>query len=131
MCFGTFDGLHEGHRFFLSEAASYGQLRVVIALDETVRAVKGRPPLRGQDERRAAVESAGYEAVLGNAGDKYAVIEAWEPDVICLGYDQSAFVDQLQQELVERCLSTVVVRLPAHQPETFKSSLLDAGRRNA
>ena len=50
---GTFDGIHKGHEFFLSEAKKLGDwLGVVIARDATVKQVKGRTPIRNQKQRR-------------------------------------------------------------------------------
>ena len=64
------------------------------------------------------------EALLGNPGDKYAVIEQVRPDVICLGYDQKAFVGKLGEALMMRGLSVRMVRLKPFHPERYKSSLL-------
>lgn len=125
--FGTFDGVHEGHRYLFREAKKHGdRLCVVVALDATVRQVKGRDPRFGEQERlRDVAAQAGVdEALLGNPGDKYAVIEQVRPDVICLGYDQRVFADRLEEELAARNLSVRIVRLEAFHPEKYKSSLL-------
>jgi len=54
--------------------------------------------------------------------DKYKIIEEIKPDVICLGYDQKAFVDDLKAELEKRGLKPEIVRIGAYQPEEHKSS---------
>lgn len=126
ICFGTFDGLHEGHRHFLAQASAHGELRVVVALDATVEKVKGRLPLHDQDERLDALRAEGHDAVLGRAGDKYAVIEEWEPEIVCLGYDQEAFTERLAAELADRGIEAEIVRLEPHLPEVYKSSKLNA-----
>ena len=125
IAFGTFDGIHEGHRHFLDEAASYGDLRVVVALDATVENVKGRPPIHDERSRLHALRDVGYDAVLGDQADRYAAIEAYRPDVVCLGYDQQAFTDRLETELKSRGVDAEIVRLEAHEPETYKSSKLN------
>lgn len=125
MVFGTFDVVHEGHRSLFRQAREHGEeLIVVVARDATVRRVKGRPPHHGEAERKAAVEEEGLadRVVLGDPADSYAVIERFRPDVICLGYDQSAFVDSLPEELRKRGLSAAIVRLAPFRPEVFKSS---------
>lgn len=127
LVFGTFDGVHEGHKYLFREAKKYGeQLYVVVALDVTVRQVKGREPRFGQQERLrdVATQAEVDEALLGNPGDKYAVIEQVRPDVICLGYDQKIFADRLEEELVARNVSARIVRSAAFHPEKYKSSLL-------
>lgn len=130
LAFGTFDGFHDGHRFYLDEAAKEGDLTVVVGRDETVLKVKGRRPLRPEGERLAEVLAKGYHAVLGSSGDKYAVLSEVRPDVIALGYDQQAFTGRLAEECAARGLiKAKIVRIAAHRPDTYKSSLLDAHAR--
>lgn len=123
MAFGTFDGLHAGHRSYLEQAKHYGdELIVVVARDATVEAVKHHSPLQPEGERLAGVKRvAGVDqAVLGNRLDKYAVIRQFQPDVICLGYDQQAFTDLLVHEFP----TIRIVRLQPFHPEQYKSSKL-------
>lgn len=126
MCFGTFDGLHEGHRDFLKQASVHGTLRVIVARDTTVMQVKGRPPLANETKRVQALKDEGYDAVLGNQEDKYAVIEEYRPECICLGYDQVAFTDKLEISLLNRGITSKIIRLDAFRPEVYKSSKLNA-----
>lgn len=129
LAFGTFDGFHDGHRFYLDEAAKYGDLTVVVGRDETVLKVKDRRPLRPEGERLAEVQANGYHAVLGSSGDKYAILSEARPDVIALGYDQQAFTDRLAEECAARGLKPEIVRIAAFRPDAYKSSLLDAHAR--
>ncbi|MFH1590663.1 MAG: adenylyltransferase/cytidyltransferase family protein [archaeon] len=125
MVFGTFDVLHEGHRFLFSEAKKHGtHLVVVVGRDLTVEAVKGRPPVNGQDRRLAQVQAIPEvdEVVLGEDRDKFAPIEHFRPDVICLGYDQVVFAQDLSDELKKRGLSSEIVRLAAYRPDIYSSS---------
>jgi len=127
LVFGTFDGIHQGHQCLFREAKKYGdRLYVVVALDVTVERVKGRKPRLSQQNRlrEVARQPEVDEALLGNPGDKYAVIEQVRPDVICLGYDQKAFVGTLGEALMMRGLSVRMVRLKPFHPERYKSSLL-------
>jgi LemA protein len=55
LVFGTFDGLHPGHRSVLDAAALRGMLHVVVARDTNVERIKGRPPLHDEEERRASL----------------------------------------------------------------------------
>lgn len=125
MAFGTFDGFHPGHAFYLDEASKRGVLTVVVGLDATVTRIKGRPPLRNQVERLAAVRSAGYDARLGHPTDRMSAIREVRPDAICLGYDQEVDEAKLQQACSDMGLSATIVRIGAYKPETYKSSLLD------
>ncbi len=127
MCFGTFDILHDGHKFYLTEAKKLGGfLVVVVARDETVNAVKGRLPLHSESERVHNLRQLKIadKIVLGNPGDKLKVVESEKPAIICLGYDQTFFTDGIKEKLLQRGLDVEIVRLPAFKPEVYKSSLL-------
>ena len=57
LVFGTFDGLHEGHQFFLKKARALGdRLVVVVARDVSVIALKGRSARLHEQERWLALE---------------------------------------------------------------------------
>jgi FAD synthetase len=125
MAFGTFDLLHPGHKDFLRQAKQHGdELVVVIARDATVQRTKGRKPIHTENERLAAVQAVpGVDrAVLGRTDDVYKVIADEKPDIICLGYDQTHFVDKLAAKLKEFKLDTKVIRLAAYKPEQYKTS---------
>ncbi len=128
LVFGTYDHLHPGHEFFFKQARTYGDaLVVVVARDQTVRAVKSRAPVQSENTRLQALEKHVLidKAVLGSLGDKYAVIEEVSPDVIVLGYDQQAFTSRLEEELEARGLRCEVVRVEkSFFPNKYKSSLL-------
>lgn len=127
MVFGTFDGLHPGHEDYFRQAKEHGdELIVVVARDTTVVDVKGNLPARNQDDRLAAVSEHPLvdDARLGYQEDKYRVIEEVNPDIICLGYDQEAFTENLDAELARRGLSATIVRSEPFFPEMYKSSLL-------
>jgi len=125
---GTFDVVHEGHKYFLQKAKSLGDwLGVVVARDSTVERVKGKLPLRNQNERRRDVEMLQIAdiVVLGYPDDKYQILEELAPDIIALGYDQQAFTENLSENLKKRGLSVEILRIDAYKPERFKSSLLN------
>ncbi|MBI2548987.1 FAD synthase [Candidatus Woesearchaeota archaeon] len=119
MVFGTFDVIHTGHLYFLNQAKQHGDyLVVIIARDKTVEMVKGKKPLTPELQRKSRIELLAMvdEARLGQLEDKYADIRAIQPDVICLGYDQTAFVDKLPAKLESFGLSTKIVRMGFHAP---------------
>ena len=128
LVFGTFDGLHEGHRDFLQQAKKLGDYLVaVIARDSTVNLVKGHLPRQKENERLAAVKDSGLtdEAMLGNEGDPYAIIKKINPNIIGLGYDQTSFTENLADVLKKENLNIEIVRLKSYKPETYKSSLIN------
>ena len=126
MAFGTFDIFHKGHENFLEQARQCGDcLIVVVARDKTVAEVKGNLPQNNEQARLKTVVKSGLadKMVLGNLKDKYKIIEKFKPDVICLGYDQQAFTESLEEKLKEyNLLNTKIVRLKSYCPEKYKSS---------
>jgi cytidyltransferase-like protein len=123
MVFGTFDDLHPGHRFLLSEAIkrSHDDLTVVVARDTNVVTIKGKAPLQSEEIRAQAIHNAFPSAhvILGNpSGDFLDPIRTHTPDLILLGYDQ-----KLPPGITEEDLQTPTERLPAFEPHIHKSSL--------
>lgn len=62
------------------------------------------------------------EAVLGDATDKYKVIEEHKPDVVALGSDQEEDVERLEYELGKRGLNPKIVRVSKAKGKLYKSS---------
>lgn len=128
MVFGTFDILHPGHKYFLNKAKKYGDyLIIVVARDLTVKNVKGRFPRNMEQRRMENLKKLGIadEVVMGRIGeDKLAIIVEHKPDIICLGYDQNAFAENLYKNLKEKGLLVDIVRLNPHKKHIYKSSIL-------
>ncbi len=128
MVFGAFDIFHPGHINFLEQARQYGDyLIVVIARDITVKNIKGAWPSNNEKDRLEQIKNSGLanKVILGNLGDKYRVIVNFNPDIICLGYDQNSFTNNLYKELKRLGLSdTKIIRLNPYKPEIYKSSKL-------
>jgi len=124
--FGTFDVFHQGHENFLRQAKKYGDyLLVVIARDKIVEKVKGKLSLNSEKDRLKTVKNSGLadKVVLGHLRDMYAFIKKYKPDVICLGYDQTAFVDNLKEKLLFMNMKNVrIIRLKSFRPDIYKSS---------
>lgn len=108
---GVFDILHPGHVEFLAEAASLGEVYVVVARDETVRQSKGRYPVLSEEDRLKLVRSLKpvHEAFLGEYPPNYRqVLLRVRPDIILLGYDQAWLKEPLERAAAELGLKTVV-----------------------
>jgi len=126
LTFGTFDIFHPGHEFFLKKAKKYGDvLGVVIARDKTVKKIKGKLPRNNEKKRLAKVKIINYadEVFLGELEDKYLVVEKFQPDIICLGYDQDIPISALQNELACRGINVRVIKFrKSYKPHLYKSS---------
>ena len=115
---GAFDLLHYGHIRLLEEAKKLGgsnaKLVVIIATDETVKKLKGRPPVIPEDQRRAVVEALKVvdEALLGYEDlDMTAVIEKVKPDIIAVGYDQDNIEKMALEAISEKNLNIKVMKI--------------------
>jgi FAD synthetase len=126
---GTFDLLHLGHVRFLEEAKKAGgknaELVVIVARDNTVKAMKGKTPVMSEDQRRALVESLRVvdEAVLGL--DDFSidkVIEQIKPDVIAVGHDQDGIEREVQNAMKKRNFSVEVVKIGRFGTKELNSS---------
>ncbi|MBW2991876.1 FAD synthase [Candidatus Woesearchaeota archaeon] len=128
LAFGTFDILHPGHLDFFRQAKKFGDhLTVVVARDETVKKLKEKYPKFNEAERLEHVSRLEIvdKVVLGSTDDKYKVIEEVNPDIICLGYDQFSFTEDLEKELGNKGIKAKIIRLKPYKEEKYKSSKLN------
>ncbi|MEK7665554.1 MAG: adenylyltransferase/cytidyltransferase family protein [Patescibacteria group bacterium] len=137
LVFGTFDGLHPGHEFFLKEARKLGdRLVVCIARDTIVEQLKGRPPKRPEIERREMLAETSIvdEVIYGDRQlGSYTIFEHTKPEVIAFGYDQTELKKDLTRWLATQSVKIALVDIPSHNPEFYKSSFLNqpfAGNRS-
>ncbi len=128
MTFGTFDYLHPGHIYYLSEARKYGDyLITVVARDKTTGTLKWKPTRENEQLRLQKLINAHIadEVLLGSETDYYAVLREKKPDILCFGYDQRSFNSELlTRYLKEHNLSPEIITLDAFEPEKWKSSKL-------
>lgn len=126
--FGAFDLLHEGHLAFLNQAAAtHNDVIVVLAQDAMIHSLKGRNPVQDYEVRKAQLEALeSVQRVV--SGDKtlgtYEVFNKVQPDLIFLGYDQTALGEDLVRFMQERGLAIPIKIAESHEPERFKTSLL-------
>lgn len=120
--FGVFDGLHEGHRFFLKSASDKCEsLIVVVAIDDASLALKGRIPKHSFNERMQALLSfnPSLKVVPGDSiQGEWSALTTYMPDMVFLGHDQSAIAEELEKIGIQFSF------IDSHHPEEFKSSLL-------
>ncbi len=121
MVFGVFDGLHDGHLFFLNAAkALCEELVVVVAKETAVRTLKGRAPHYSLPLRMQALSSIpGIHIVEGDEEmGGWGALRAHTPDMVFLGHDQQSLAVELERLEIPHTF------LPAHRPDEFKSSII-------
>mgnify|MGYP000078052832 CR=1 FL=1 len=123
IAFGVFDGLHEGHKHFLTDAASRCEkLIVVVGRDSHTRRRKGKAPKMNENERMKQVRAflPNARVVLADEEEgSWHTLKEHSPDLAFLGYDQQALSEGLQE------VGMLFVFLEAHKPDTYKSSIRD------
>lgn len=132
MIFGTFDYLHAGHENLFIQAkklvprAKKAFIIAVVALDKTVKQIKGESPDHNTETRMENLEETHWAnlVVEGDKKDKYKAIKKFRPDIIALGYDQFAFTHQLEKLIIDLHLDAKVVRLAPYRPSIYKSSII-------
>ena len=131
LLFGTFDFLHSGHIFTFEEAKKLGDVLVVsVARDIAIETIKGKKPLRSEEERLALVNHINIveDAFLGDEKlGVYSFFEKFFPDIIALGYDQDALKEDVETFIVEHKYMTKCVTLPAYKNgETTSSKIKES-----
>lgn len=125
---GTFDGIHEGHRNYFQQAREYAQrLICIVARDKITEQIKGRKPKYPEKERIQFVKQCPEidRVYLGVLDNVYDFIASLKPDIIALGYDQTAYTENLAKEMKKRGLTVKIIRLNPYQPEKYHSSIIN------
>ncbi len=120
---GTFDLLHPGHLYYLTESRQLGdELYVIVARDINV---KHKPsPIIPEDQRLQMIRALKPvdHACLGDLHDMFRPIEEIRPDVITLGYNQHFDEKDLEVALRARGLSCRLVRIGRYDGNDLTSS---------
>ena len=128
---GAFDLLHYGHIRLLEEAKKIGgpdsRLVVIVARDETIKNLKGKPPVIPEDQRRAVLEALKVvdEALLGYEDINMSkVINLIKPDIIAVGYDQ-----QNIENMAKQTINTQNLKIQIHRLGRFGKSDLNSSSK--
>lgn len=113
---GVFDLLHVGHIHFLTEAKKMGdELIVIVAHDETVKRLKGRPPVNPMEDRAELLRALKPvdEVYIGAPEEiSYELVRRINPDVIVLGPDQDFDINEMKCRLREHGINAEVIKIP-------------------
>lgn len=129
MVFGTFDGLHKGHIAFFKQARKLGEnpfLIVSIARDKNVLKIKRELPILNERKRISLVKKCILvdKVVLSGVKNHITHIVKEDPDIIALGYDQKAYVKNLEKDLKLKGVNVKIVRLKPYKETIYKNHLL-------
>lgn len=129
MVFGTFDGLHRGHLDFFRQAKNFTEnsfLIVSIARDENVKKIKGKHPFLNEQKRMALVKKCALvdKVILAGKTKYLPHIKKERPDIIALGYDQKAYVKELEKDFKKLDRKVKIIRLKPYKKHIYKNHLL-------
>lgn len=133
MIFGTFDRLHKGHLNFFWQArklAADSFLIVSIARDKNVIKIKGKPPFLNEKRRMILIKKCKLadKVILSGIKNHIPHIVKENPDIIALGYDQRAYVQNLKKDLKNKGILVKIVRLKPFKERIYKNHLLNKKR---
>lgn len=118
LVFGTFDGIHDGHRAMLREAKTHGTFLVVaVAPDEVATELKSAKPKNSSAKRISLIkaERIADDVLIGDEQiNSWKILRRCRPDVIALGYDQ----DELRHSLEEYLEKMYPDESPDEDPES-------------
>ncbi len=128
MVFGTFDDLHEGHLNFFQQAKKLAKksfLITSIARDKNVFKIKGKYPHKNERARMLLVKKCKLvdKVILSGVKNHIPHIIKEKPDIIALGYDQKAYVQNLKKDLKNKGISVKIVRLKPYKEKIYKNHL--------
>ncbi|MDO8574317.1 MAG: adenylyltransferase/cytidyltransferase family protein [bacterium] len=129
MVFGVFDGLHKGHKYFLSEAKKLGDsLIAVVTTNENVKKLKGNLPAANFNQRQEEVlKNDNVDEVVPNDRELFTwkVLDKHKPDIIAIGYDQTELEKALADYIQKKGLKIKLKVIPSFKPHRYKSSLIN------
>lgn len=129
MVFGTFDGLHLGHLNMFEQARKLSKntyLIVSIARDVNVFKIKGHKTSFNEFERLNFIKKnkLADKVVLAGKTNYLPHILKEKPDIIALGYDQNAYVEDLKKDLKKMGSDIKIIRLKPYKKNVYKTHLL-------
>ncbi|HEV7423922.1 MAG TPA: adenylyltransferase/cytidyltransferase family protein [Candidatus Paceibacterota bacterium] len=132
MVFGTFDGLHKGHLHFFAQARKLAQkssmpfLIASIARDKNVKNIKNKISRLKERARMSLVKKSSLidKVILSGIKNHIPHIVKEKPDIIALGYDQSAYTKNLKKDLQNKGIFVKIVRLKPYKIKFYNNHLL-------
>lgn len=128
LTFWSFDVIHPGHKYYLTEARKYGEeLITIVARDENIERIKWQKTHNSTNKRVEDIKKLwiSNSVIAGSIKNPMNCLWEYTPDSICLWYDQRwPFVEKISKKLEELHLETQIIRIEPHEPEIYKSSLL-------
>lgn len=128
LIFGTFDGFHLGHQYFIEQALEIvDDLIVSLASDKYIELYKDRKPRNTFNERKEYLHQLYPQLKISESDNElgeYSIIKQEKPDIVILGYDQNELRDNLINWIQKNKLKIEVIETDDFNADKFKSSKL-------
>lgn len=127
LTFWTFDIVHPGHEYYLKRSKLYwDKLVTVVSTDKNALKFKWRLPINAVEKRIENVKSLWLSDLVCHGEESSPLNRIWlyNPKVVCIGYDQIWFLDDLKKYIKENDLNIEIIRIPSYKEDKFKSSLI-------
>lgn len=115
LVFGTFDGLDNGHVFFLRQAKTKGtRLVVAVARDKHVRELKMKSPFHHEAKRLRKISELKFVDDANLCDEElgtFEIISKANPDIIVLGHDQTELEESLREWLISQNIYLPLLRI--------------------
>ncbi len=125
LLFGTFDGLHPGHLYFIKEAKKLGDVFISVSSDTNVIQLKGKKPIYSEKIRKKEIEKlcVAKKVFIGEKQiESWNVLQKLKPDIIALGYDQKALYTSLRP--LTKTYGFKIKKIKSYMPKKFHSSII-------
>ncbi len=127
LTFWTFDIVHEWHRNYLFQAKKYcDKLITIVATDNNIEKFKWKKPLNNIEKRINDVIELNItdEVISWDESNPMKWLDIYNPNYICLWYDQLWFSELLDKYIYDKNLKIYIIRLNPYKEDIYKSSLL-------
>jgi FAD synthetase len=126
LVFGSFDGIHEGHIYFLNEAKKLGDLYISVASDESVRFRKWKDPKHDAKTRMQDMINLNIalDVILGDTTPTtWSPIAQVRPDIVAIGYDQDSLEAALKTPQAKYGFE--IIKIKGYKENELHSSIIN------
>lgn len=127
LTFGTFDHVHDWHKYYLTKAKRFwDRLVTIVATDKNVEKFKSSGPRYPLKKRMQDIKDMWIADIVspGNEDNPLIWLKLYMPKVVCLWYDQNSFTQMLEDYVKNENLDIYIKRLKPYKSDIYKSSLL-------
>jgi glycerol-3-phosphate cytidylyltransferase-like family protein len=129
LTFWSFDLVHEWHKYFLTQSKKYSdKLITILATDKNIEKFKWNKPIFNLKNRIKHISDLNISDIVlwWEENNTLKWIDLYNPQIICLWYDQIWFSNNLKKYIKQNKLNIniKIIRIKPFKKDIYKSSLL-------